>query len=91
MGNTDHIKDLEEKDWRLKDELIVKKYSFDSHLQGADFARLVSVYAESVMHHPEIRIGFKEVTVGWTTHSEKKLTDKDIAGAKASDRLYKRV
>lgn len=89
MSVKDQAKEL--KDWTLKEELIVKKFKFDAHLDGAEFAKLVSVYSEAVIHHAEIRIGYKEVTVGWTSHSEGKLTEKDIAGAKATDRLYKKI
>lgn len=90
MDVKEQVKKLADKDWVLKNEdLIVKKYSFDNHLDGVRFAETVSVYAEAVIHHPEIRIGYKEVTVGWKTFSENALTDKDIAGAKATDRLYK--
>lgn len=90
MSVMEQVQKLEEKDWVLKnDDLIVKKYTFDNHLDGANFANKVSVYAEAVIHHPEIRIGYKEVTVGWRTYSEDGLTEKDIAGAKATDRLFK--
>ncbi len=90
MDVTEQVKKLVDKDWVLKNEdLIVKKYNFDSHLDGVRFAEKISVYSEAVIHHPEIRIGYKEVTVGWKSYSENALTDKDIAGAKATDRLYK--
>lgn len=90
MDITEKVRKLTEKDWEQKnDDLIVKKFSFDSHLDGVRFAEKVSVYAEAVIHHPEIRIGYKEVTVGWKTYSENALTEKDIAGAKATDRLFK--
>ena len=89
MNVMEQVQKLADRDWVLKnDDLIVKKYKFENHLDGVQFAEKVSVYAEAVIHHPEIRIGYKEVTVGWKSYSENALTEKDIAGAKATDRLY---
>lgn len=76
-------------DWTQEGEKISKKFKFDKYLDGINFVEKVGVYAESVQHHPGIKIDHTTVTVSWTTFSKKGLTEKDIAGAKASDHLYR--
>ncbi|WP_411843124.1 4a-hydroxytetrahydrobiopterin dehydratase [Salinicoccus sp. HZC-1] len=75
--------------WTLDSEKISRKFTFDKYLDGISFVEKISVYAESVQHHPGIAINHTKVTISWTTFSKKELTEKDIAGAKASENLYR--
>lgn len=75
--------------WTLEEETLKKKFKFDNYLDGLAFVQNLGVYAESVQHHPHISIIYTNITVKWTTHSDKALTEKDVAAAKATDNVYK--
>lgn len=59
----------------------------------ADFAEvqaLVSALmalAERLDHHPEVRFGYRQVAVAWTTHDAGGVTARDEAAAAETDRL----
>lgn len=74
--------------WTLEGEKISKKFKFDKYLDGINFVNKIGIYAESVQHHPNVSINYTTVTISWSTHSKKELTEKDIAGAKACENLY---
>lgn len=89
-GMSDVKSEVEKLDgWTLEEEKISKKYKFAKYLDGIDFTEKISIYAEGVQHHPGITINHTTVTVSWTTFSKKELTEKDIAGAKACENLYR--
>ena len=74
--------------WTLEDERIIKKFKFDTFVAGIEFVNKLAEYAEEVQHHPGIRINYSTITVIWTTFSTHELKEKDIEGAKATDKLY---
>ena len=74
--------------WRLEGDAIVKTYSFDSYVGGLVFATAAGTIAEGQDHHPDITIGWRKVTVRFTTHSAgNKLSHKDFDVAAAIDAL----
>lgn len=86
MNIKEEAKNLE--GWTLEDERIIKKFKFDTFLAGIEFVNKLAAYAEKVQHHPGIRINYSTITVIWTTFSTHELKEKDIEGAKATDKLY---
>jgi 4a-hydroxytetrahydrobiopterin dehydratase len=64
--------------WHREGDEIVRTYEFDDYLRGVNFAQLVGEIAEAEFHHPEIRIGYKEVEVRFTSHEEGGITDQDV-------------
>jgi len=74
------------KDWSRDGDVLVKSFQFDSYLAGLAFASTVGVIAEGLSHHPDMNIGWRRVTVSFTTHDAgNKLSAKDFAAAKAID------
>ena len=74
------------KDWSRDGDVLVKTFKFDSYLAGLAFASTVGVIAEGLNHHPDMNIGWRRVTVSFTTHDAgNKLSAKDFAAAKAID------
>ncbi|MCY3831537.1 MAG: 4a-hydroxytetrahydrobiopterin dehydratase [Chloroflexi bacterium] len=74
--------------WEREGDSLVKDFSFDSYLAGLAFASSVGVIAEGLDHHPDMRIGWRRVSVSFTTHDAgNKLTAKDFAAAEAIDAL----
>ena len=72
--------------WERDNNTIVKTFSFDSYLAGVAFASTVGVIAEGLDHHPDMTIGWRKVTVSFTTHDAgNALSHKDFAAAEAID------
>jgi 4a-hydroxytetrahydrobiopterin dehydratase len=68
------------------DGLNLKRlFSFDSYGRGLLFVNAVGWIAQKEQHHPDIELGFKKVTVSFSTHSVGALSDNDfICAAKVS-------
>ncbi len=64
--------------WHRDGDEIVRTFEFDEYLRGVNFAQLIGEIAEAQFHHPEMRIGYKEVEVRFTSHEEGGITDADI-------------
>jgi 4a-hydroxytetrahydrobiopterin dehydratase len=74
-------------DWEREGDEITRTYEFDDYLAGVAFATEVAEVAEEEFHHPEIRIGYKEIEVRLTSHEEGGITDKDVHMAEHFDDL----
>ncbi|USZ67457.1 4a-hydroxytetrahydrobiopterin dehydratase [Halorussus salilacus] len=64
--------------WDREGEEIVRTFEFDDYLEGVAFASEVAEISEEEFHHPEIRIGYEEVEVRFTSHEAGGITDDDI-------------
>jgi 4a-hydroxytetrahydrobiopterin dehydratase len=74
--------------WRRDGDKIVKTYKLPSYMAGLAFASAVGTLAEGLDHHPDITIGWKKVTVSFTTHDAgNKITAKDCGAAAAIEAL----
>ena len=74
--------------WTRDGDALVKAFNFDSYLAGVAFAASVGVVAEGLDHHPDMTIGWRRVTVSFTTHDAgNQLSAKDLAAAAAVDAL----
>ena len=76
------------KDWERNKEEISKEYVFGNFKEALDFVNVVGKLAEEANHHPDIRIyDYKKVKLTLTTHSEGKVTEKDLALANKIDEI----
>ena len=74
--------------WARAGDELVKEFRFDNYLAGLAFASGIGVIAEGLNHHPDLEIGWRRVSVSFTTHDAgSKLTAKDFAAAEAIDGL----
>ncbi len=74
--------------WARDGDELVKQFQFDTYLAGLAFASSVGVIAEGLNHHPDLIIGWRRVSVSFTTHDAgSKITAKDLAAAEAIDGL----
>jgi 4a-hydroxytetrahydrobiopterin dehydratase len=78
--------------WHLEENQafpeICKSYHFSSYVDGLKLLQSIAHYAEDINHHPNLKLGFKTLTVSWTTHDEKGLTMRDFECAQHCDHLY---
>ncbi|MFA1612371.1 4a-hydroxytetrahydrobiopterin dehydratase [Halobellus rubicundus] len=75
-------------EWERDGDEIVRTYEFDDYLSGIAFVTQVGEVAEEEFHHPEIRVGYKEVEVRLTSHEEGGITGQDIRLANLFDAEY---
>jgi 4a-hydroxytetrahydrobiopterin dehydratase len=65
--------------WKVSAQALEKTYLFESYLDGIEFVRRLAVAAEAMDHHPDLRVGWRKVTVTSTTHSVGAVTRLDEA------------
>jgi 4a-hydroxytetrahydrobiopterin dehydratase len=70
------------------DIAISKTYAMPNYIAGVAFASAVAILAEAHDHHPDLTIGYKKVTVRFSTHDVgNKITQKDVDVATAIEAL----
>lgn len=74
--------------WERDGDSITKTYKFERYAEGLAFASAAGIVAEGKDHHPDILIGWRKVTLTFTTHdADSKITHKDIEVAKVIEAL----
>lgn len=74
--------------WTREGDTLVKTFKLDSYLAGLALAAAIGTVAEGRDHHPDLVIGWRKVTVSFTTHDAgHKLSYKDFDAAEAVDAL----
>jgi 4a-hydroxytetrahydrobiopterin dehydratase len=74
--------------WTRDSGAISKTFSLDSYVAGLAFATAVGVLCDGRDHHPDLTIGWKKVTVRFTTHDAgSQLTVKDFDAAAAIEAM----
>ncbi len=74
--------------WERAEDKLTKTYEFDAYLAGVAFAAAVGTVCEGLDHHPDLFIGWRKVTVSFTTHDAgSKITQKDVDAAQAVEAL----
>lgn len=74
--------------WERSGDAITRTFRMESYLAGLAFAAAVGTVAEGLNHHPDILIGWKRVTVTFTTHDAGgKISAKDLQAAAAINAL----
>jgi 4a-hydroxytetrahydrobiopterin dehydratase len=73
--------------WEREDDELVRTFEFEDYLAGVGFAQRVAERADEEFHHPSIEIGWREVTVRWTTHDAGGITESDLEMAAACNDL----
>jgi 4a-hydroxytetrahydrobiopterin dehydratase len=74
--------------WERDGMAIKRMYALDSYLAGVALASAIGTICEGINHHPDILIGYKKVTVSFTTHDAGfMLTEADFKAAEAVNML----
>jgi 4a-hydroxytetrahydrobiopterin dehydratase len=63
--------------WEEQDGALVREFELPSFGAAIDFVVRVAQLAEAADHHPDIDVRYRRVTIRWTTHSARGITDKD--------------
>lgn len=75
--------------WNYKNNIISRKFSFDSYMDGIGFVHALALIAERENHHPDLLIGWCSVEVNYTSHEIGGVTEKCLNMAKLTEKLYK--
>lgn len=74
-----------EEESRLK---IRRRFQFNSYMEGIKFVNKIAQIAEEEDHHPDLFVGYKKVTLNFTTHNIGGLSENDfIIAAKTNELL----
>lgn len=73
--------------WDVVNGEIQKTYRFETFPEAIQFVHLVADLAESLNHHPNILIEYRNVTLTVSTHDEGGITEKDTMLAKGCEEL----
>jgi 4a-hydroxytetrahydrobiopterin dehydratase len=73
--------------WSEVDGALEREFRFDAYADGIAFVSRVGEAADAADHHPDMAVGYKRVTVRWTTHSAGGITDRDRQMAERTDEL----
>ena len=76
--------------WERVGHAIEKRFAFASFADAVAFVVRLAFEAESADHHPDISIGYRRVTLSYSTHSEGGLTTRDIDAAAKANALFER-
>jgi 4a-hydroxytetrahydrobiopterin dehydratase len=74
--------------WKLENNILTKRFELENFMACVKMVNQVAELAETANHHPDLKIeNYKEVTISLTTHSEGKVTQKDVELAKEIEEL----
>lgn len=76
--------------WTFDDNAFARTFTFPDFADAVAFVTRLGFDAEAADHHPDLAISYRKVTVSWSTHSEGGVTEKDVAGIAAADRVATR-
>jgi 4a-hydroxytetrahydrobiopterin dehydratase len=74
--------------WDREGDEIVRTFEFEEYLDGIGFAAAAGGLAEDAWHHPEMTMGWCEVTVRLTTHDAGGITGNDLDLADRLNDIY---
>jgi 4a-hydroxytetrahydrobiopterin dehydratase len=76
-------------EWKHKNNALVKEFVFKDFKNALKFVNKVAGAAEKMNHHPDILIhSYNKVKITLSTHSENKVTTKDIKLSRIIDKLF---
>ena len=92
MGTDDiHEKLKPFPEWELTKtniDTITKTFTFKNYLDGLKLLNAIAKKADELNHHPDLHLGFKKLTVSWSTHDVGGLHNNDFICADLCDQLY---
>jgi len=75
--------------WTVENGNITRTFKFENYYQTSSFVNSVVWIAHREDHHPDIRFGYKECKVNYTTHKKSAITENDFICAAKINTLLK--
>ncbi len=73
--------------WTLEGKALTRTYRLPAFADAIAFVTRLAFEAEAHDHHPDMLVNYRNVTVTWTTHSAGGVTERDLEGARETDRI----
>ena len=73
--------------WNEVRGALQRGYRFKDFAEAIAFVNRLAEAAEAANHHPDIAISWNAVTVRWSTHVKRAITDRDVDMARLTDQL----
>ena len=80
-------KSLSSSQWQYLNGKIIKKYDFETYMEGLSFVQKIAKLAENHNHHPEIIIGYCTIEISIFSHEMNGVTTKCVNLATAINTL----
>ena len=77
--------------WGLENNAIQKEYIFDSYMQSIRFINLLAEEAEKNNHHPDLVVGWCNISVVFTSHDLGGVTQLCIKMAKEAEKIFSSI
>lgn len=76
------------KGWTLEDGKLVKVYPFTNYYHTMAFVNALAWISHREDHHPDLRVGYNQCRVEYTTHAIGGLSENDFICAAKCDALF---
>ena len=80
-------KSLSSSQWHYLNGEIIKKYDFETYMEGVFFVQKVAELAENHNHHPQMIIGYCTIEISISSHEMNGVTTKCVNLATAINTL----
>ena len=80
-------KSLSSSQWQYLNSKIIKKYDFETYMEGVSFVQKVAELAENHNHHPKMIIGYCTIEISISSHEMNGVTTKCVNLATAINTL----
>ena len=77
--------------WKYDNKSIRKTYLFNAYINGIKFVNEIAKISEKNNHHPDIYIGWRKVTVTFTSHDLGGVTTKCVDLAISVENLFRNM
>jgi 4a-hydroxytetrahydrobiopterin dehydratase len=76
------------KGWVLEDGKLVKLYPFTNYYQTMAFVNALAWISHREDHHPDLKVGYNQCRVEYSTHAIGGLSENDFICAAKADALF---
>ena len=73
--------------WSHEENALRRTFRLPTFPDAIAFVTRLAFDAEADDHHPDLLVSYRNVTVTWSTHSAGGVTEKDVNGARTTDRV----
>lgn len=73
--------------WKASNDRLKRRFAFSNFAESLVFVNKVGAAAESMDHHPDIKMGWGYAEIEITTHDRGGITDVDFELARKIDKL----
>jgi 4a-hydroxytetrahydrobiopterin dehydratase len=73
--------------WNEVRGALQRGFRFKDFREAMEFVNRLADEAEEANHHPDIAISWNAVTVRWSTHTKRAITERDVEMARRTDAL----